>query len=270
MATTTPWPSDEELAAAYSGWYRPPSGRFGRFGDALFDRVRGNRSRSIDELAPPGSILDVGAGEGTLVDALRKRGRDAIGLDPHTQRADFLQIDAEEISGLWAAVVFWHSLEHLPAPVKALQAARDALHEGGLLLIAVPNAASLQSKVFGDRWFPLDLPRHLVHVPAEVLLDLLRQMGLEITKVSYVKGGQVVFGWLHGMVSSISPTLDLYDALRIAEARSRPMSSVKRAATLLLGTVLFPFACIASLVEVAARRSGTLYVEATAPRARVA
>src|SRR3974390_2296917 len=28
VATTTPWPSDEQLSAAYAEWYRPKAGRF--------------------------------------------------------------------------------------------------------------------------------------------------------------------------------------------------------------------------------------------------
>ena len=38
-------------------------------------------ARRIDKAAPPGRILDVGAGDGTLVAALRATGRDAIGLE---------------------------------------------------------------------------------------------------------------------------------------------------------------------------------------------
>src|SRR5437867_4214075 len=69
VATTDPWPSAETLAAAYSGWYRPASGRFAGAGDKLFRFTRGRLSRRIAKLAPPGPILDVGAGEGALVDA---------------------------------------------------------------------------------------------------------------------------------------------------------------------------------------------------------
>ncbi|MBW3593945.1 MAG: class I SAM-dependent methyltransferase [Actinobacteria bacterium] len=266
VATTYPWPTEDELSAAYTGWYRPAAGRFGRFGDTLFNRVRAQRSQLIDDLAPPGPILDVGAGEGTLIDALRDRGRDAVGLDPYTGRSDFLAIEPEAITGEWAAIVFWHSLEHLRAPTRALRAAASALRPGGLLLIAIPNPSSIQARIFGDRWFPLDLPRHLVHVPAHALLGYLRQLELEIRRVSYLRGGQVVFGWLHGLVGSISPRLDMYDALRIKEARSREMPPPVRITTIVLGVLLFPLACIGSIIEVVARRSGTLYVEAIAWR----
>ena len=80
-STTDPRPSDAELQTAYAGWYRPESGRFAFPGDALLSRTRRILARRIDHIAPPGPVLDVGAGEGVLVDALRRRGRHAVGLE---------------------------------------------------------------------------------------------------------------------------------------------------------------------------------------------
>ena len=48
--------------------------RFGLVGDALLRRSRAAMAGRIDEVAPPGPVLDVGAGEGTLIDALRAKG----------------------------------------------------------------------------------------------------------------------------------------------------------------------------------------------------
>ena len=81
-ATTDPLPDDEELEAAYGDWYRPDGGGGSNFaGDAILGRTRGLLARHLDEIAPPGPILDVGAGEGTLVDALVAHGRAVTGLE---------------------------------------------------------------------------------------------------------------------------------------------------------------------------------------------
>src|SRR5205814_1029208 len=71
VATTDPWPTPEELERAYADWYRPERGRFSGPGDALLRRSRGALAGRLDQVAPSGRVLDVGAGDGTLVDALK-------------------------------------------------------------------------------------------------------------------------------------------------------------------------------------------------------
>lgn len=261
VATTSPWPTDSELEAAYGGWYRPDEGRFSGLGDAVLRRSRGLLARRIDALAPPGRVLDVGAGDGALLDAVAATGRERLGLERRSHRPDVAESELEELEAPWAAIVMWHSLEHLREPGEALRTAAGLLSDRGVMVVAVPNADSLQAKAFGDRWLALDLPRHLVHIPARALLARLRESGLSVTRVSYVRGGQILFGWLHGLVDRVSG-LDLYDAIRRPAARSKPMSGPQRTAALVLGAVLAPVAVAASAVEVAARRGGSVYVEA--------
>lgn len=266
VATIYPWPSEAELAEAYGGSYRPASGRFAGFGDRLLRRTRGRLATRLNAIAPPGPVLDVGAGDGALVEALRRQGRDATGLDrfaggPHVRRGDL----ADEEAGAWAAVVFWHSLEHLREPAKALEDAVRLLRPGGAIVIAVPNSASLQARAFGDYWLALDPPRHLVHLTGRALQARLRQLGLRVERVSHLRGGQVVFGWLHGLVGLLPGRPSLYDAIRRPEARSRPLSRRRRAAIVLAAVLLLPVALAATAVEVAARRGGTVYVEARRP-----
>ena len=130
------------------------------------------------------------------------------------------------------------------------------------IVVAMPNPASLQARAFGDRWLHLDLPLHLVHVPAPALLARLRALGVRVERVSYLRGGQVVFGWLHGLVGLLPGHPDLYDAIRRPDARRRPMSSGRRLATLAAAAVALVPAAACALVEAGLRRGGTVYVEA--------
>jgi hypothetical protein len=261
-ATTDPWPSDEELEGAYGGFYRPESGRFAGVGDRLLRRTRGLLARRLDEIAPPGPVLDVGSGDGALLDALAARGRPATGLERHSSRPDVRETPIEEVPGEWAAVVLWHSLEHMRAPGEALEHAARLLALRGVVVVAMPNAASLQAKLFGDRWFALDLPRHLLHLPAPALLERLRSLGLSPERLSWLRGGQCVFGWLHGLVGGLPGSPDLYDALRRPAARRAPLSPRRRAATLATASALLPLAAAAAGAEAALGRGGTVYVEA--------
>jgi len=267
-ASTWPAPDDAELEAAYAGWYRPAAGRFAGGGDIVLRRSRATLARRLDERAPPGPVLDVGCGEGVLLDALKDRGREALGLERVSSRPDVRATELasfDERAGEWAAVVFWHSLEHLRAPAAALDRACELLAPRGLLVVAIPNWESWQARALRGRWFALDLPRHLVHVPASALTGHLRARGMAIERVSFWRGGQVMFGWLDGLVGRLPGELDLYDAIRQSDARSRPLTPRHRLAALAAGVALAPLAAALAGAEVVARAGGTVYVEARRP-----
>jgi SAM-dependent methyltransferase len=295
-ATTYPPPSDAELEAAYATWYRPDSGRFSGPGDRLLRRSRATLATRIDRRAPAGPVLDVGSGDGVLLDALRARGRDALGLERAGSRPDragsrpdragsrpdhassrpdhagsrpdvrIAELTAfDERPGEWAAIVMWHSLEHLRDAPAALDRACELLAPHGLLIVAVPNRASWQARAFGDRWLALDLPRHLIHLTANALLQRVRARGLRTERVSYWRGGQVVFGWLHGLVAALPGHPNLYDAIRQPAAQSTRTAGGRRVATLSAGTVALPLALGLAAAEIAAGAGGTVCVEARKP-----
>lgn len=261
--TTFPIPTEAELDAAYADWYRPEGGRFSGPGDWLLRRTRGSLAGRIDAIAPAGPVLDIGSGDGSLLDALEARGREARGLERgQTGDARVERTDLSEIEPGWSAIVMWHSLEHLPEPGGAIDRAVELLAPGGVIVVAVPNPASLQARLFGARWLALDLPRHLVHIPASELTARLERAGAGVERVSYLRGGQVLFGWLHGLVGSLPGQMSLYDAIRQERARSEPMTTGRRLATLASGAALLPLAALLTLAEAALRRGGTTYVEA--------
>jgi SAM-dependent methyltransferase len=196
------------------------------------------------------------------VEAFVRHGRDAVGLEPHASGPRIRATEIEEMDGDWAAVIFWHSLEHLRRPAEALSHAARLLVPGGLLVVAVPNAASLQARAFGDHWFALDLPRHLIHLSPAPLLSKIDSLGLRLERVSYLRGGQVVFGWLHGLVGLLPGHPDLYEVIRRGEANRSAQSLVRRCYALAAAGATVPLALAASAVEVAARSGGTIYVQA--------
>ncbi len=262
VATTSPWPSDAQLKEAYDGWYRPASGRFAGLGDAVLRRTRSSLARRLDRRVPPGLILDVGAGDGTLVAAFVRRGREAVGLEPHASGPRMINAEVQDVQGAYSAVIFWHSLEHLRQPARALRHAAELLVPGGLVVIAVPNAASWQARIFGDRWLALDLPRHLVHLSPQALLSTIGELGLYVERVSYLRGGQVLFGWVHGLVSQLPGHPDLYDVIRRKSARRAAQSPLRRLLAIAAAFAVLPLALAAAVIEVAARSGGTIYVEA--------
>ncbi len=218
-------------------------------------------ARRIDETAPAGRILDVGAGEGTLIDALSRLGRQAEGIERDSDHPAIRNLELGQVDGEFAAVVFWHSLEHLGDPREAVRQAARLLAPGGILVIAVPDYGSLQARAFGDRWLHLDLPRHLVHLRGDSLLEGLEREGLKPENVSRTRAGQEVIGWLDGLVGSLPGELDLYQSLRRRSARRIVIGPARRAASILAGVILFPVALACAAVELVSGRTGTVYVE---------
>jgi len=137
----------------------------------------------------PGKLLDVGCGTGDLAAVFGRHGWQANGIEPSEQAAEHARgagvavvtgtlADAPWPEASFDAIVFNHSLEHIPDPAEALAQAARLLRPGGLLAIAVPNFGSWHRRLFGSAWFQLDLPRHLQHFDRASLAGLVRRAGL--------------------------------------------------------------------------------------------
>jgi hypothetical protein len=101
-----------------------------------------------------------------------------------------------------------------------------------------------------------------VHLPAVALEDGLRERGLAIERVSHWRGGQILFGWLHGGVRRLPGHPDLYSAIRRTGAQDSEIAGSRRLAVLLAAAALAPVAAVMTAREVTARAGGTVYVEA--------
>jgi SAM-dependent methyltransferase len=73
----------------------------------------------------------------------------------------------------------FHVLEHLPDPRSGLKYAGGLLRPGGTLVIQVPNIHSLQARLFGNLWYGLDVPRHVINFSPKALGLLLAEMGYD-------------------------------------------------------------------------------------------
>jgi SAM-dependent methyltransferase len=146
----------------------------------------------ILRLVSPGRLLDVGAGRGDLGVVLAAYRWEVTGLEPSAEACEegrrrgvrmvhgtLGSVDAGDLGSGYDAVVFRHALEHVVEPKDDLARARGLLRPGGLLLIALPNFGSWQSRRFGSAWFHLDLPRHRSHFTSAGLEELLRDSGFE-------------------------------------------------------------------------------------------
>lgn len=111
---------------------------------------------------PPFHLIDVGCGNGTLLELARQTGWTATGIDPSGEAAGMNHQAGIEIRrASWPladipgntadAVVFLNVLDHLPDPFTSLQAAWHVLRPGGVLYIRVPNGP-FHVRLLTGRW----------------------------------------------------------------------------------------------------------------------
>src|SRR3546814_9273497 len=74
-------------------------------------------------------------------------------------------------------IVGWMVLEHLHQPLAVLRKLRRWIQPDGWLVLSVPDAGSLEFRVFGDRWYALQLPTHLHHFSPETLANMMTAAG---------------------------------------------------------------------------------------------
>lgn len=136
--------------------------------DRLLGRLQPNEAlQAVARLLPPrgARMLDVGCGQGQLVNALHELGyTEVLGIDPFLPAdlsARVLSRELSAIDGRWDLIMFHHSLEHLPDPRAAIGLAAERLSPRGRLLIRVPTVDSWARAHYGPHWVQWDAPRHL-------------------------------------------------------------------------------------------------------------
>jgi SAM-dependent methyltransferase len=153
----------------------------------------------------PGRLLDVGCGAGDYLLALHEAGWTCHGVETSGQACEAataagLDVHEGDLVGARFAgesfdvVRFWHSLEHVRSPETDLNEAFRLLVPGGRVLISVPNFASLLSRMTRERWFYLDVPRHLWHFEPATLGRLLRQVGFVEVRTRLMSTSSALLG----------------------------------------------------------------------------
>ena len=217
-----PQPEGEELARYYPAeyWYGPEGDAASRFEQAyrrfvLRDHVQ-FIVRALREASAKGLVLDVGCGGGLLLGMLRERGYRVLGLDSSRAAAEAARIHhgVEVLCGdlatapieraSCAAVTMFHVIEHLPDARPYLAAALELLAPEGRLIVQVPNAASWQFGLFGERWNGIDVPRHLVDYRQRDLEGVLDHSGFEVVRRKQFSLRDNPAGF----ASSVAPALD--------------------------------------------------------------
>lgn len=267
LGHTTPQPAD--LGRYYGAQYYGE--RHGFTKDwrmrRRWDLVTSIAARSHSGTAPR-RLLDVGCGDGSFVKLAGSKGWTAVGIElgdnADRLRATGLDVRAtlDLVKGepAFDVITLWHSLEHMREPKATLAAVRKLLRDDGAVVIAVPDAGGLQAETFKNRWFHLDVPRHLFHFTRGALEQLLGASDLAPERWQHREVEQDVFGWLQSALNSVFPKPNV-----LFHALTGKPTGVGREAVLLsyaAGAALGPLTVPATAAGALLRRGATMTVVA--------
>ncbi len=205
----------------------------------------------------------IGCGSGTFLNAARSRGYVVYGMDAsapavETARRQYgLPVRRGDIGqDVWEGLRFdfvtmFHVLEHLPDPRRGLRYAAGLLKPDGMLILQVPNVASLQARLFRSRWYGLDAPRHVINFSPRALGLLLEEMGFAFRLIRRFS----LRDNPASIASSLAPGLDPVGR----EGRKPASNPWSGGAAAMLYFGLYLFFLPPAFIESAIGRGGTLW-----------
>ena len=207
-----------------------------------------------------GRILDIGCGNGTELYKLKAMGWETHGVEMDNQASERARsrgisvftgdlFEAKYPDRFFHAVRMSFVLEHLPNPRETLKEIRRILVPGGRVYISIQNARSLHYRLFGPRWFSLDVPRHLFTFTPETIGRLFSSLDLELKKIWFESGTRSFLASLQYIVN---------DRYQRGAGYTASQAVVKNR---LLRTVAFPICWLADRMG----RGDLMFLEAVKP-----
>lgn len=157
---------------------------------------------NVEKYIQTGRMLDIGCGNGHLLEAAKKRGWSVCGYDVDSKSTSVVaqRLEIEVASGNFFSCDFGQEkfdlvtmhqvLEHLKAPNEYLQRIRSLLNDGGYFFVAVPNIRSASNRlkrfleVTGVRRKNIgkyyDTSHHILYFEPATLLRLLEKHGFQV------------------------------------------------------------------------------------------
>jgi 2-polyprenyl-3-methyl-5-hydroxy-6-metoxy-1,4-benzoquinol methylase len=176
---TNPRPSENEIGKYYaSEEYISHSNTNKGITNKAYQVVRSITVKQkvdiINKFVPAkGAILDYGCGTGNFLQACQKDNWQVFGIEPNdtarTQaqallHTNIVSTDLQQFEpASFDIITLWHVLEHIHTLNETVKTLLSLLKPDGFLLIAVPNADSLDAKEYKENWAAYDVPRHLYH-----------------------------------------------------------------------------------------------------------
>ena len=159
-------------------------------------RRLGYLERVTGKIQPDMKLLDVGCGVNRLLEVIKEqRGCVGTGLDFKPEIVEYVRerlkmpivqgslLDAKLPEAAFDVVFMMEYLEHELDPRAVLMEARRIIKPGGHIALELPHIATWTGRLFGPRWWNLDIPRHLMFFTPDTLRRMLAECGFELVRV---------------------------------------------------------------------------------------
>ncbi|MGD0571587.1 MAG: class I SAM-dependent methyltransferase [Sedimentisphaerales bacterium] len=160
----------------------------------------------LDTLNSQSSVLDIGCGNGEFLNRMRQFCRCRVnGVDTSenavlcAKKQYGLDVFHGEITAApfeeksFDLITAWSCIEHMNNPAQAVKKMFALCKPGGFLFFKTPNYDSFAVKLFKDKWYHLDCPRHLYIFSPAAITALLEKSGFDAVSVCYEPSSK---GWL--------------------------------------------------------------------------
>jgi SAM-dependent methyltransferase len=277
--------SDSTLARLYDEeFYFSTGWPYGALASKVIELIQSMRRRRVERHLRAGSLLDIGSGDGRFVHHMADHGWQATGIDFSTAAQVFAHrngkgngnggrflhgsLDDHDFApASFDLVTLWQVLEHIGEPRPLLRRCHEMLRPGGLLVASVPNIDGLSSRLAGERWWGLDVPRHLLHYGPRTLRRSLEQAGFRLAHVNHHSFHYDSYALLHSSLDWVFTRrhfLSDFAKRNVPRDVPRLEYAYNLAALTVLGPVLAPLCVLATttgaclgyggFIEVFARR----------------
>lgn len=138
------------------------------------------------------SIMDFGAGDGTLVRALRRHCTQVVGVETSDAARQYAKKTETNLLselpqiGEYDFITAVEVIEHISNPWETLNRLRGLLKRGGQLYLTTPNRDSIHARLRGSSWSEARKPYHVVLFNAACLRRMVVDSGFcAVSRVRY-------------------------------------------------------------------------------------
>jgi SAM-dependent methyltransferase len=203
----------------------------------------------------PGVAFELGCGDGLMLDTLRGMGWRVIGNERTLQSAFFARhklelpvfvggLDSLKPKPIFDLILLFQVLEHLEDPARIILQLSQLMKKNGKIIICVPNFGGWQSRFSKEKWFHLDVPRHLHHFNLTSLKFHLMESGLEIERSDYISFEHDPYGWIQSLLNIIDHKPNRLTRLLMQIDQPNPENILHLATAIALSIFSLPLAVI--------------------------